>query len=228
MVYGDEALPAQSDKPKTPRTNPTSLPDEFLLSVQPIFQIRHPALMFPSMLRAQARVMEDTNTQNPRLTISLTLRPSRDLYDWYVQNEDRTGRKPRIIEADDIMNNPAAVRQLCLETGLDPDAVQYEWEERTVENPVMASFLTTINASKGIVQGLDSSNLDIEAEKVKWKKEFGEQTGEELAEYWKVCECVIEQIRIEHDVRWNGIRRYHFSPRYSSRRFHSALALLTK
>jgi hypothetical protein len=182
-VYGDEALEAQSDKPNTPRTNPTSLPDEFLLSVQPIFQIRHPALMFPSMIRAQARVMEDTNTQNPRLTISLTLRPSRELYDWYVQNEDRTGRKPCIIEADDIMNNPAAVRQLCLETGLDPDAVQYEWEERTVENPVMASFLNTINASKGIVKGLDSSNLDIEAEKVKWKKEFGEQTGEELAEY---------------------------------------------
>jgi hypothetical protein len=180
-VHGGEAVREPNTSPA--RTNPTSLPDDFLLSVQPIFQIRHPALMFPSFIRAQGRVMENTNTQNPRVYVSLTLRHSRDLYDWYVRNEDKTGRKPRIIEADDIMNNRAAVRQLCLETGLDPDAVQYEWEERNESNPLKASFLSTINSSKGIVKGLDSTHLDIETEKVKWKKEFGDQTGEELAGY---------------------------------------------
>jgi hypothetical protein len=178
-VYGNE----MGYKPKLSHTNPTSLPDRFLSAFQPIFQIRHPALMFPSMLRAQSRVMDNSNTRNPRVYCSLTLRHSRALYDWYLENENKTGRKPKIIDADDIMNNPAAVRQLCLDTNLDPDAIQYEWEEQKEENVLKASFLSTINTSKGILKGLDSGNLDIEAEKSKWKAEFGNETGEEMAEF---------------------------------------------
>jgi hypothetical protein len=178
-VYGDEV----GYKPKSTHTNPTSLPDRFLSAFQPIFQIRHPALMFPSMLRAQSRVMENSNTRNPRVYCSLTLRHSRALYDWYLENENKTGRKPRIIDADDIMNNPAAVRQLCLDTKLDPDAIQYEWEEQKEENVLKASFLSTLNTSKGIVKGLDSCDLNIETEKSKWKAEFGDETGEEMAEF---------------------------------------------
>jgi hypothetical protein len=166
------------NEPDSAHTNPTSLPDSFLLSMQPIFQIRHPALMFPSMLRAQSP-MEDTNTRNPRVITTMTLRHSRSLYDWYLENGGE--RKPRVIDADDIMNDPAAVRQLCLQTGLDPDAIQYEWEERHEENPIKASFLSTINASKGIVKGLDACNLNIETEKVKWKAAFDDETAEDLA-----------------------------------------------
>jgi hypothetical protein len=105
------------------------------------------------------------------------------LYDWYLENENKTGRKPRIIDADDIMNNPAAVRQLCLDTKLDPDAIQYEWEEQKEENVLKASFLSTLNTSNGIVKGLDSCDLNIETEKSKWKAEFGDETGEEMAEF---------------------------------------------
>jgi hypothetical protein len=185
-VHGEEAdslLPSESESPESSHTNPTSLPDRFLFSVQPIFQIRHPALMFPSMLRAQSRVMPDTDTRNPRLYCSLTLRHSRALYDWYLANESKTGRKPWIIDADDIMNNPAAVRQLCTETNLDPDAVQYEWEEKHEPDVLKASFLSTINQSKGILKGLDARDLDIEIEKTKWKAEFGDRIGEEMAEF---------------------------------------------
>ena len=43
---------------------------------------------------------------------------------------------------------------MCLQTGLDPEAVLYEWEEKKIEdNPLMARFLSTINASKGIKKG---------------------------------------------------------------------------
>jgi hypothetical protein len=184
LYNGDKSEPLllqQRDESESAHTNPTSLPDRFLLSMQPIFQIRHPALMFPSMLRAQSRTMDDSTTRNPRVFCSMTLSHSRALYDWYLENGDK--QRPRVIDADDIMNDPAAVRQLCIETGLDPDAVQYEWEEQHEENPLKASFLSTINGSKGIIKGLDSRNLDIEAEKIKWETEFGEETAGDLAKF---------------------------------------------
>jgi hypothetical protein len=173
LYNGDKSEPLllqQRDEPESAHTNPTNLPDRFLLSMQPIFQIRHPALMFPSMLRAQSRTMDDSTTRNPRVFCSMTLSHSRALYDWYLENGDK--QRPRVIDADDIMNEPAVVRQLCIETGLDPDAVQYEWEEQHEENPLKASFLSTINGSKGIIKGLDSRNLNIEVEKIKWETEF--------------------------------------------------------
>jgi hypothetical protein len=171
----------ERDEPKSAHTNPTSLPDRFLLSMQPIFQIRHPALMFPSMLRAQSNVMEDSNTRHPRVFCSLTLRHSRALYDWYLHNGGE--RKPRVIDADDIMTDHAAIRQLCIETGLDPDAIQYEWEEQHEEHRIHAAFLSTINASTGIVKGLDARSLDIGDEKVKWKAEFGDEAAEDMAKF---------------------------------------------
>jgi hypothetical protein len=152
-----------------------------LLSLQPIFQIRHPALMFPSMIRAQIGTMEDSNTRNPRIWSTLTLRHSRAVYDWYAENAREM--KPRVIDADDIMNNPDAVRQLCIETGLDPEAVQYSWEEVQEEDPLKARFKSTINASKGIIKGLDARSLDIEAEKTKWKAEFDGEEAERLAKF---------------------------------------------
>jgi hypothetical protein len=57
----------------------------------------------------------------------LTLKHSRALYDWYCKHGSKFGITPRVIDADDIMNNPAAVRQLCEQTGLSADDVQYEW-----------------------------------------------------------------------------------------------------
>ncbi|KAF2831518.1 hypothetical protein CC86DRAFT_366867 [Ophiobolus disseminans] len=185
-LYGSDdgvepLLLQQRDEPKSAHTNPSSLPDKILLSLQPIFQIRHPALMFPSMVRAQSRVLPDSNTRNPRVFSTLTLRHSRAVFDWYLEHGGDL--KPKVIDADDIMNEPAVVRQLCIETGLDPDAIQYEWEERQEENALKASFLSTIITSKGIVKGLDARGLDIEAEKVKWKAEFGDDTGEGLAKF---------------------------------------------
>jgi hypothetical protein len=152
--------------------------------MQPIFQIRHPALMFPSMVRAQASIMSDTSTRHPRVYSTLTLRHSRALFDWYLKNAS-SERKPRVIDADDIMSHPSAVRQLCTQTGLDPDAVQYEWDEVHEEDPLMARFKSTINASKGIIKGMDARSLDIEAEKTKWTAEWGEEEAENLAKYVK-------------------------------------------
>jgi hypothetical protein len=141
--------------------------------------------MFPSMIRAQRDGLKQDGQPAPRVSdyfasTTLTLRFTRELYDWYSA---QSGPVPRIIDADDIMNDRDAVRKLCVQTGLNPDAVQYEWEERKVEDPLMARFLSTINASKGILPGLAAKGLDLQVEKEKWKMEFSDEDGEALARF---------------------------------------------
>ncbi|CAN9432057.1 unnamed protein product [Alternaria sp. RS040] len=189
-IYPDDKAPSlivhQRNAPQngdTVPTNPTSVPDNLLLSLQPIFQIRHPMLMFPSMVRAQRAWKAETRPCSPYCRAVLTLKHSRALYDWYVKYGAKAGITPRVIDADDIMNNPAAVRQLCEQTGLSADDVQYEWEERKVEDPLMARFLSTINASKGIKPGLGAKGKTLEAEKKKWVEEWGEEDAEDMARF---------------------------------------------
>jgi hypothetical protein len=160
-------------------TNPTFLPDEVLLAMQPVFQIRHPVLMFPSLVRAQGKVLPNSRPSVPRLVVTLTLRGSRALFDWYLKHP--AALSPKVIDADDIMKDREAVRQLCREIDFDPDAVQYEWETREEKDPAKAAFLSTIAASTGIKPGLEARCVDLEAEKVKWVEEFGEVDGRDLA-----------------------------------------------
>ncbi|KAG9205428.1 hypothetical protein G6514_008070 [Epicoccum nigrum] len=160
-------------------TNPTCLPDSILLSMRPIIQIRNPILMYPSMVRAVSKAMGTMRPRQPMLEFILTLRHSRALYDWYL--EQGGNLQPQVLDADDIINDRAAVRHVCLMTGLDPDSVLYEWEEREEPDPRKAAFLSTINASKGIIPSLAAKGVDFETEKEKWKAEFGEEDGEDLA-----------------------------------------------
>ncbi|EMD88882.1 hypothetical protein COCC4DRAFT_71814 [Bipolaris maydis ATCC 48331] len=166
---------------KSSHTNPTSLPDSFLLKFQPIFQIRNPVLMFPSLVRAQMDVKVSGRPGDPVGQVMLQLRDSRTLYDWYAAQTANTGITRRIIDADDVMNDAASMRKLCLETGLDPNAIVFEWEERTVEDPVQARFFSTLAKSKGIVKGLDANGKSVEGEMEKWVEEFGRENAEELA-----------------------------------------------
>jgi hypothetical protein len=186
LAYNDDQIEPlllqERDRPTSPHTNPTSVPDRFLLSMQPIFIIRHPALMLPSYLRASKLIRPGAYPNQPRSAMHMTLRYTRAMYDWYLGNAIE-GRTPKVIDADDIMTNPAALRRLCIESGLDPDALQFEWEEVHDGRPKWKVFTARINASRGIIEGLDARNLDIEAEKAKWVDEWGEDEAESLAKY---------------------------------------------
>ncbi|KAK3201238.1 hypothetical protein GRF29_185g241002 [Pseudopithomyces chartarum] len=185
LFYRDDGLKpivlTDRNAPDQAHTNPTSIPDSFLLRLRPIFQIRHPILMFPSVLRTEKKALGTLHPKSPLVAAALTLSHSRALYDWYLNHEG--GPRPQVIDADDIMTDKSAVRRVCIETGLDPDAVQYEWETREEPNPVKAVFLSTIYASKGILPGLSSQGLKFETEKAKWKAEFGDDDGEDLAKF---------------------------------------------
>lgn len=186
LHHGDQVEPLvvnERNALNSAHTNPTSMPDSLLLSMTPIFQIRHPILMFPSFVRAQGKAYGYKRPRDLMLAAWFTLRPSRELHEWY--SRQRGVARPQVIDADDILNDRAAVRHICNETGLDPDAVQYEWELKEEPNPVYAVMLSTINASKGIIPGLAAHGLDFETEKAKWKTEFGEEDSEDLAKFVK-------------------------------------------
>lgn len=161
-------------------TNPTFLPDNTMLALQPVFQIRHPVLMFPSLVRTYGKVMPDTTHPSmPRLVAILTLRYSRGLFDWYLQHP--AAPVPKVIDADDIMRDREAVRQLCREIDFDPEAVRYEWDTREETDPIDIAFFSTVAASTGIRPGFEARGVDVEAEKPKWVEEFGEVDGKDLA-----------------------------------------------
>jgi hypothetical protein len=186
-VYGHDAVEQlvlkERDVPDSRQTNPSSLPDSLLLSVRPIFQIRHPLLMFPSMVRAEQKGfgLGTIRPRDPILAATLTLRHSRALYDWYRSQSNEA--RPQVIDADDIINDKAAVSHVCTAVGLSPDAVQYEWETKLETDPKRAVFLSTINSSRGIIAGLAARGLDFETEKAKWKAEFGDEDGEDIAKF---------------------------------------------
>lgn len=184
-VYSDDRVEPLSlferEAPNSTHTNPTSVPDSLLLSMRPVFQIRHPILMFPSMVRAEQKAMGRIRPRQPMLATMLTLRPSRALHDWYVSQG--AGLQPQVIDADDIINDKDAVRHVCTKMGLDPEAVIYEWDTREETDPMKAVFLSTICASRGIIPSLAARGLEFEAEKAKWKAEFGDEDGEDLAKF---------------------------------------------
>jgi hypothetical protein len=101
-------------KAATTHTNPTFLPDDFLLAMQPVFQIRHPVLMFPSLVRAQAKVLPNSRPSVPRLVVTLTLRGSRALFDWCLNHP--AALSPKVIDADDIMKDREAARSTLILT----------------------------------------------------------------------------------------------------------------
>lgn len=157
-------------------TNPTVVPDSIMESLQPIVQIRNPMLSFPSMTRASRGVGYNTSIASDP---SMTYEYSRKTYDWYLNND--SAAEPLIIDADEVMNDRGAICEMCIRSGLDPDAVCYEWETKEEPDPLKKVFLSTIGSSTGILPGLDSKGLSLEEETVKWKKEFGEEEGAVLA-----------------------------------------------
>ncbi|KAK3718132.1 hypothetical protein LTR37_005247 [Vermiconidia calcicola] len=164
-------------------TNPTILPDEFLLSMQPIFQIRHPIRMFPSTVRAMSATPLAYTTLSGSLAVKaiMTLRYTREIYDWYLAQEDAP--IPKIIDADGIMESKATVRRLCEDTGLDPDSVLYEWDTWEETEPMRIRLLSTVRQSRGILPGLESKGLSMEKELPKWREEFGEDDADVLARH---------------------------------------------
>ncbi len=172
--------------------NPSVLPDEFLLQCQPAFLIRHPALAFPSYYRLVLSFCDGDMAKVeaemvPYIAIACTLRWTRQLYDWYAAAWAALRLEIKnlvILEADDMLQNPAVILRFCELVGLDREKVQFHWDPLTKEeqsaNPVSAKTRITLHSSSGITKGKSFDGLTIEGEAEKWKKEFGELIGDRI------------------------------------------------
>lgn len=214
-VLGNVTEDAASFRPRIPdkygpshtfsSLNHTVLPDEYLRTWRLTFIIRHPALAFPSLCRAmekfrQSGFMQSVDTIGTQET-NLTLKWTRMLYDWCLEQPDLPG-KPLVLDAQDIIHNPQVMVRYCEETGLNPNALQFEWDNKPPSDAVEteavrvkcpipektdldfdkaeAIMLSTLSASTGIIKDKTPTAVDVDAEVKQWKEEFGEEVATKL------------------------------------------------
>ncbi|KAK4099686.1 hypothetical protein N658DRAFT_429359 [Parathielavia hyrcaniae] len=182
--------------------NQTLFPDEYLRGWQLAFIIRHPALAWPSMYRALLRVSQelgilDDDGVSGASASNMSLAWSRKLYDWGAEAAE-AGHTPAplVVDAHDLIHDAGGVAlRFCEAAGLDKGAVQVEWgsaagssgangpavknwgSEGSADEKAARIMLSTLEASRGIVKDKAPSSVDIAAEAVKWRAEFGEEAA---------------------------------------------------
>ncbi|GAB1206493.1 hypothetical protein APSETT445_005182 [Aspergillus pseudonomiae] len=191
----DEAVLASQDQSPY---NQTLLPDAFLGTLRPTFLIRHPALAFPSYYRAARKADGDLylrSEQGRRVCRNImTLRWSRELYNFYVQHFHGTETPssaqeeiawPLVLDADDIMTNPAVVIRFCETLGLDPAQLRFQWDkDEQQRRPGIMAFRSTIDGSTGIdVSKASGETIDLDESARQWREEFGEDAGQMIEMY---------------------------------------------
>lgn len=180
------------ERPTRSSLNLTSMPDEFLKTWNPTFLIRHPALMMPSLYRTcQADIEVDGVKPRPSKTPLLaetTIRWNKTLYDFYRVHFGEDSVWPVVLDADDIMTKPELVIKYAKLVGFDPDKLHFSWDKVPEEefkkmSPTMQVMLGSILASSKVDTSKVAGNVDIDAEAVKWRSEFGEEGGRNLEEW---------------------------------------------
>ncbi|KAK2762078.1 hypothetical protein FQN54_001085 [Arachnomyces sp. PD_36] len=121
--------------------NQTLLPDEYLRTWKLTFIIRHPALCFPSLYRAMNKLRNlgvlKAENFHEALATNMSMQWTRLLFDWCMQQVDAAGseeekqaKEPVLLDANDVIHNPAAVARFCEKVGtaLDPKKLKFEWD----------------------------------------------------------------------------------------------------
>jgi hypothetical protein len=180
--------------------NQTVLSDEYLRTWQLAFIIRHPALAWPSLYRAMQKLLKagfiDDDGVKGVSIVNMSMNWTRKLFDWCLEQPDESVT-PLVIDANDVIHNPAAVTKFCEKAGLDPAAMQYEWSgvktqsdnwtpdhagvgnsKETERQKLSASiFLSTLEESTGVVKEKAPASVDIDVEVAKWRVEFGDDVA---------------------------------------------------
>jgi hypothetical protein len=180
--------------------NPTVLPDEYLKLWKPIFLIRHPALAFPSLYRIflEREADEDAGGGKGRwISLFMTLHWTRTLYSFYATSHSNESEYtpnsqgitwPIILDADDLIAEPALTRRLAQIIGMDVTRLKFSWmpageEEIEKMTPMGRRMLSTILASDSIQKEKSAGTIDLEEEARKWRTEFGASDGQKMEEW---------------------------------------------
>ncbi|KAL8726482.1 MAG: hypothetical protein Q9166_006677 [cf. Caloplaca sp. 2 TL-2023] len=68
------------------KTNPSVLPDSFIRTLSPIFQIRHPAISIPSYFRAVTQVRAEEDVFDLGFITGTTCAWTRITFDWFCEH----------------------------------------------------------------------------------------------------------------------------------------------
>ncbi|OBT44499.1 hypothetical protein VE00_04929 [Pseudogymnoascus sp. WSF 3629] len=196
--------PTDTDAGVRVSSNPTLLPDDFMLSVSPIFLIRHPALAFPSWYRLITSTF-GADIDDSDFPVEASFRWSRIVYDWYLNTWTETSpsspltqhRKPAVIDADDTMSDRAALERLCHQLQLDPQQLSFDWQ---VENTGHLPWLSSLQRSTGVDMSKISKGIDIQQEFVKWENEFGSHVAQKLLHFVELAMPDYEYLLAQREV----------------------------
>ncbi|EEH18466.1 hypothetical protein PABG_07527 [Paracoccidioides brasiliensis Pb03] len=200
FLYGDDQPARAMSSMRGDRSihNETILSDEFLKTWCPAFLIRHPALSFPSFYRASIRADGEGFTKSipgrRGLQMVMTMRWTRKLYDFYAEHFNKFKSQsepadwPIVLDADDVMSEPAVLVKFCNIIGLDSNKLRYHWEPaKETKNPPrlpwFQAFRTTLDSSTTILTTKIAADINIDEEAKEWKKEFGEEDGQLVESY---------------------------------------------
>ncbi|KAL5312871.1 hypothetical protein ACEPPN_019297 [Leptodophora sp. 'Broadleaf-Isolate-01'] len=181
--------------------NPTVLPTQFLRSVTPVFLIRHPALVFESILRVSGPTM-GAQVDDEEFPVDASLRWLRILHDWFAQS----GGHPIVLNADEIIARPTIVQQLCEQLQLDPTGVRFEWDPVAPaivagQSSYQRHFFSTIQSSCGVRLDKHSAaqgpKLNLDVMTATWRDAYGFETAAALRsfvdaampDYEYLCHC---------------------------------------
>ncbi|KFX87725.1 hypothetical protein V490_08056 [Pseudogymnoascus sp. VKM F-3557] len=167
-------------------SNPTLLPDDFMLSFVPVFLIRHPALVFASWYRL-GQVAFQADIDDSDFPLEVTFSWSHILYDWYfnaseplLNSPEPQLYKPAVIDADDIMSDRGTLQRLCHQLHVDPQHLVFEWQ---VTKTGLVPWFSSIQKSTGVDMSKLSKGLDIQREFGKWESEFGAEVAQKLLHF---------------------------------------------
>ncbi|GAW26691.1 hypothetical protein SAMD00023353_4301100 [Rosellinia necatrix] len=187
------ALPTAADQAALDG-NPTVLPTQFLLGVTPVFLIRHPALVFESILRVSGPTM-GARVDDEEFLVDASLRWLRLLHDWFARGGASANggvRRPIVLNADEVMARPTVVQKLCERLRVDPGDVCFQWDPVApsvleAQGSYHQHFFSTIQTSSGVQldkhSAPDGRPLDLDAMAESWQEAHGSDAAAALRSF---------------------------------------------
>lgn len=190
-TFGVENAPdAALDDEGTSKTNPTFFSDAFMLSIRPIFLIRHPVISFPSCLRVWKAVLKGSIDEKANAEV-LTFCWTRLMYQWYIERAEihTAAPTPILIDADDFIGSRTLQEAVCQRLGFDVSKIKRTWSQATEDEveklgPI-AAVCSTLYYSAGIVENGASISPKLDEAMKTWEDEFGAKEAEKLASFVK-------------------------------------------
>ncbi|KAK5166206.1 uncharacterized protein LTR77_008467 [Saxophila tyrrhenica] len=161
-------------------TNSTHIPDDFFKIIKPVLVIRHPILVVDSLCRAIEQEGSKPAPAEEDFEAITTLKLSRHLFDGFCSQ----GRKPLVVDGDDVLWKTAAVgKAVCEYIGINADELSETWtpypaHERPTANAYAYEWTKVVWESDGIHRPAEKpEEPELEKYCAIWEASYGSEAG---------------------------------------------------